>query len=282
MKRILFLTIFVCYFPFVQAQDFEVGGAIGTALYSGDLAPDEFGVYFETLNPSAGVFLRLNAGQAFAGRISLNYARIGGDDLNGPHPDRGLSFRSDIVEFALTAELDLFRIGYPDVFQVEPYLFGGVAAFRFNPQTQFEGRWIPLQPLGTEGQGLEGYDAPYDLFQVAIPMGGGLKIHFNSVWTLGFEFGGRLLSTDYLDDVGTTDVNYNELLQGNGPLAAQLSNPSIENAGGEDIVYRRGGDSNDWYYIGSVTLSYHFGSGGGYGHLPRQRRGNRELGCPKF
>lgn len=281
MKWILFLTIFVCNLPFVHAQDFEVGGAIGTALYSGDLAPDEFGVYFETLNPAAGMFIRMNVGQAFAGRLGLNYARVGGDDKNGPHADRGLSFRTDIIELALTAELDLFRIGHPDVLQVEPYLYGGVAAFRFNPQTEFEGRWIPLQPLGTEGQGLDGYDEPYDLIQVAFPVGGGLKVHFSGLWTLGFEFGGRLLSTDYLDDVGIVDVNYNELLQGNGPLAAQLSNPTIENAGGEDVVYRRGGDSNDWYYIGSVTLSYHFGGSGGYGHLPR-RRGNRELGCPKF
>lgn len=282
MKRILFLTICVSYLSLIDAQDFEVGGALGTSLYSGDLAPAEFGVYFETLNPSAGMFLRMNVGRAFAGRLGLNYARVSGDDELGPHPDRGLSFRSDIIELALTGELDLFRIGYPDVVQVEPYLFGGVAAYRFNPQTQFEGQWVSLQPLGTEGQGLEGYEEPYNLIQLAIPMGGGIKIHFNTVWTLGFEFGGRFLSTDYLDDVSDVDVNYNELLAGNGPLAAQLSNPSIENAGGEEVVYRRGSEFDDWYYIGSVTLSYHFGNvGGGYGRLPRQRRG-RTLGCPTF
>lgn len=282
MKRVLFLTILVSNFLLVHAQDFEVGGALGTALYSGDLSPDEFGVYFETLNPAAGIFFRINAGQAFAGRLSLNYAKISGDDKNGPNADRGFSFRSDIIELALTGELDLFRIGHPDVIQIEPYLFGGIAAYRFNPQTEFEGRWIPLQPLGTEGQGLEGYEDPYNLIQMAIPLGGGLKVHFNQIWTLGFEFGGRLLSTDYLDDVGFAEINYNELLLGNGPLAAQLSNPSIENAGGEEIVYRRGGDSNDWYYIGSVTLSYHFGGSGYGGYSPRRSRGNRELGCPKF
>ena len=281
MKRILFLTICLFQLFVGRAQDFEVGGALGTSLYSGDLAPAEFGVYFETLNPSAGMFLRMNVGKAFAGRLGLNYARVSGNDEIGPFPDRGLKFRSDIIELALTAEIDLFRIGYPDAIQFEPYLYGGVAAYRYNPQAEYEGQWVDLQPLGTEGQGLEGYDEPYNLIQVAVPMGGGVKVHFNTVWTLGFEFGGRFLSNDYLDDVSNTRVNYNELLAGNGEMAARLSNPSIENAGSEEITYSRGSDSNDWYYIGSVTLSYHFGNVGGGGYGPRPR-GRRELGCPKF
>ena len=89
-------------------------------------------------------------------------------------------------------------------------------------------------------------------------MGAGLKFIINETWTIGVEFGGRALSTDYLDDVSDVRVNYDQLLEGNGPLAARLSNPSVtEPTNG--LIYTRGSPFDDWYYIGTMTLSYHFG-----------------------
>ena len=262
MKKLVILILLLAIVK-VHAQDFEFGVAGGVALYSGDLAPKEFGVYFETLNPTGGIFGRINTGRFLSTRVSLNYVKVSGDDLNGAFPERGLNFRTHIYEANVASELNIFRIGVPGTLQFIPYVFGGVGGYYFTPQTQFDGSWVNLQPLGTEGQGLEGYPEPYDQLQLNVLLGGGLKVLINDTWTLGFEFGGRALSTDYLDDVSDTRVNYQELLDGNGPLSARLSNPSITEPTA-DLEYTRGSPFDDWYYTGTITLSYHFGDRGSY------------------
>lgn len=131
-------------------------------------------------------------------------------------------------------------------------------------------------PSAPKGKGLPGYDEPYKLTQLAIPLGIGLKILLNSNLTLGLEFGGRKLFTDYLDDISNTEVNYFDVLEGNGELAARLSNPNLVDPSPDNATYRRGGDYKDWYYIGGVSLSFRLqGSGRGMGS-------GRGIGCPTF
>ncbi|NUO02345.1 MAG: outer membrane beta-barrel protein [Saprospiraceae bacterium] len=257
------------------AQPLELGLMGGVSLYSGDLAPKEFGLYFDQLNPAFGIFMRKNFNNTFSARIGASLAKVEGSDANIGFEHRGINFRSQIFEVALTGELNLFRLGSPKRTQVVPYAFAGVGIYHFNPETLFDDNWIELQPLGTEGQGLPGYDDPYSLTQVCLPFGGGLKFVFKEVWTLGFEFGGRKLFTDHLDDVSGAEVNYVDILTGNGTLAAQLSNPLITNPEEDEIIYTRGGEFQDWYFMGGVTVSFKFGDGGG-------GRGGRQLGCPGF
>lgn len=277
MKRAIVLVfVFVSLAFFGRAQELELGVVGGVSLYSGDLAPAEFGVYFEELNPALGVFGRLNLNRTFAARLGVTYGKITGDDANGSVPDRGLQIRTNILEFALTAELNLFTLGRPDGTQFKPYLFGGGALFLFNPEGKFDGDWVELQPLGTEAQGAPGYEDPYNLTQFAIPMGGGVRFIFNESWSLGFEFGGRKLFTDHLDDVSATEVNYLDVLTNNGSLAAMFSNPLIKNPEEGDVTYSRGGEFDDWYYFGTVTLSFYLGSGNGGG------RGGRGPACYEF
>jgi hypothetical protein len=281
MNRLIFLLFILAGSASGQiaAQSMELGVAGGISLYSGDLAPKEFGLYFEEMHPSFGVFGRYNVGRAFSVRLGVHYAKISGSDENRTSDfERMLNFRTNILELALTGELNLLRLGNPEGLQVVPYLFGGAGFIHFNPETLFDGNYIELQPLGTEGQGLPGYDEPYSLNQVCFPIGGGIKFVVNETWTLGFEFGGRKLLTDYLDDVSDTRVNYLDILEGNGSLAATLSNPLIKDPETQNLEYQRGGQYSDWYYIGSATLSFHFGGGG---KNSMGRRG-RELGCPKF
>ncbi|MCB0636984.1 MAG: hypothetical protein KDC54_10230, partial [Lewinella sp.] len=188
--------------------------------------------------------------------------------------DRGLNFRTPITELALTAEWNIFRLGNPSGLQFAPYLFAGGSVFRFNPEGRLEDNWVELQPLGTEGQGLPGYDEPYSLTQVAIPVGAGLKFIIKERVTIGLEVGFRKTFTDYLDDVSSRTVNYLDVLSGNGSLAAQLSNPTIKDPEVVDFTYVRGGDSLDAYLFGGVTLSFAFGQGSGVD--------GRGIGCPTF
>lgn len=262
MKKLLILFM-LCSFQLIQAQEVELGVKGGVALYSGDLSAKEFGVYFETLGPSFGGFTRINFNRHFAIRFDLTYGQIIGSDDFGTAPNRALEIKTNIFEFAAQGELSLFTVGKYTTWS--PYVFGGIGIFRFNPEGLFDGEYIDLQPLGTEGQGLPGYEDPYRLTQFAIPMGIGMKFVFDQSWTLGFEFGGRKLFTDYLDDITGNQINFLDVLTGNGEIAATLSAPNLLEREDLDIDYTRGGEFNDWYYFGQVTLSFFFGKGGSRG-----------------
>mgnify|MGYP006287609931 FL=1 len=236
----------------------QVGVMGGVALYSGDLSPKEFGVYFKEVQPAYGVFARFSSSRFGALRLGVSRGTLTGDDSKHNREDRGLAFRTRVTEFSLLGELNLFRIGTARNRGVVPYLLGGIAVFQFNPEAPFDGDYIELQPLGTEGQGLPNYDDPYRLTQLAIPLGAGVNIKVNEKLTIGLEFGGRLLFTDYLDDVTNTEVSYFDVLEGNGELAARLSRPTVEDPT-EETAYRRGGEYNDWYYIGGVSLAFTIG-----------------------
>lgn len=247
----------------------------GASLYSGDLSPNNFGLYLDQTHPAFGVFVRRQLGTFFALRGGLSFAKVSGDDSVKGENARGLNFRSNITEGALTAEFYPFHLGNPKRVDIAPYIFGGAAFFRFRPEALFDGNYIELQPLGTEGQGLPGYEAPYSLTQFSVPAGLGLRFTFRQQWSLGLEFGGRKLFTDHLDDVSNATVRYLDVLEGNGTIAAQLSNPAITKPEDGDVSYVRGGKPKDWYYIGGVTLSFRLGGAGGY-----RRGGKGQMGCP--
>ncbi len=268
-----------------RAQSVEMGFWLGASLYSGDLSPKEFGLYFQEVNPAGGVFGRFNLNNVISLRVGASLAKITGTGDTTETVIRQ-SFRSNILELAAISEISPFSIGR-DPFLVKPYLFGGVAIYRHNPQALFDGSWIDLQPLGTEAQGLPGYTEPYDLTQFSIPFGAGLRFVINDTWALGMEFGWRRTFTDYLDDIGSTLVSYRDVYEGNGSIAAQMSNALIPGPEAGDTAYQRGGEFKDWYYIGGITLSYFlsgssgYGSGGSRSHGGGRKRG-RAISCPKF
>ncbi len=274
MRKILTIAMLLAVSA-AQSQNLELGLWGGTTLYTGDLSPTEVGLYPNELSPGGGIFLRLNPVRPISLRLGLNLGRVSArDGVSNDRTDRNLNFRSNITELALTAEWNMFRLGDPSRMQFVPYIFAGGALFRFNPEAEFDGNYIELQPLGTEGQGLDGYGEPYSLTQFSIPGGGGLKFIFKERITIGVELGIRKTFTDYLDDVSNVDLNYLDILEGNGSLAAQLSNPNIKDPEVEDVLYRRGGEFDDWYFFGGLTFSFAFGQGSGID--------GRGIGCPTF
>ncbi|MEZ4987033.1 MAG: DUF6089 family protein [Saprospiraceae bacterium] len=272
--RIFFTSVLAVLALFAQAQKLELGLWGGTSFYSGDYSPQEFGLYFESLEPAGGIFLRMNPVKPISAELGLGFGRISENGEDNNMIIRDLRFRSPITELSLKLDVHLFRLGSPKATQVAPYLMGGGAFFRFNPQGQVDGNWIDLQPLGTEAQGGVGYDEPYSLSQFAVLAGGGIKFIFKERFTIGLELGGRKTFTDYLDDVTNAQVNYLDVLQTNGSLAAQLSNPTITDTDVENLNYSRGGEYKDWYFMSGLSFSFAFGGGDGVR--------NRGIGCPTF
>ena len=268
-----------------QAQEFEIGLMGGLSLYSGDLSPQEFGLFFQDINPAGGFYLRYRPGHRLAFRLGAAFTRLDArdDDARGSFlgPDgRVLNFRTDLTDIGLTAEWDLFYIGDKKGNHLAPYAFGGINVAFFNPEGNLDGVWYELQPLATEGQGIGGENyasTPYSLSEFVFNFGGGIRWRVSDRVVIGAELGGRNVSSDYLDDVSNTRVSYFDILENTGPVAAQLSHPGIESpAEAEGLIYARGGEFSDWYFVGGLTVGIIIGESSGGG------RRNNQQGCYSF
>jgi Domain of unknown function (DUF6089) len=127
--------------------------------------------------------------------------------------ERNLSFRSNITEFMGVVEIHpLFFRNFDENTEaprISPYVLGGIGYFSFNPQAKLQNKWVDLQPLRTEGQGFTEYPKrkPYELKQINIPLGMGLKYELSPMLNLRAEVVYRILTTDYLDDVSTNYID---------------------------------------------------------------------------
>jgi opacity protein-like surface antigen len=265
-----------------KAQYAEIGILGGGMTYVGDLAEVAFRI--EETHPSIYGFVKYNFNPFFGIKAQGGYGRISGDDANSSRSYanlRNLTFTSDIYEGSALLELNLLGFNAKRLKErFSPYVFTGISVFSFNPRAFYQGQWVDLQPLGTEGQGTLAYPErePYKLTQVGIPMGGGIRYAVSESWTLGLEIKFTKTFTDYLDDVSSTYVAQEILIAENGILAWELSNRTGEYLNTEplnwdDTVQRGNPDSKDWFVVGGITVAR---------NLIRGPRGGKNVRCPTF
>lgn len=246
----------------VFAQRSEIGGFVGGSFYLGDLNPT--GLFSQTQFAAGGVY-RYNLTPRWALRGNAFWGTVMGDDAKYDNP-RNLSFRSRIAEFSVQAEINyLTYFTGSKNYRFTPYLFGGIAVFSFNPQTYYDGKWVDLAPLHTEGQGLPQYPnkKPYNTTQLAIPFGLGFKYSLNATFSIGLEWGMRMTFTDYLDDVSGTYADPALLFAHFGELSAILSNRWNGPEQDRPIPGDQRGSSNkrDWYSFAGITITAKVGQG---------------------
>jgi opacity protein-like surface antigen len=281
MKRIL-LSLFALLPLTAFGQYAEIGLIGGAMTYTGDLAETPYRI--EQTHPSIFGYVQYNTSPWFSLRWQGGYGRISGSDEYSSRSYanlRNLSFTSDIYEGSMLlvwnlTGFDAKRMRRP----FSPYLFGGVSVFNFNPRAYYQGQWVELQPLGTEGQGTSAFPErdPYALTQVGLPIGGGLRIALTEQWTMGIEVKFTKTWTDYLDDVSTTYVAQEVLIAENGLLAWNLSNRTGEYLNTEpldwDETVQRGDPSDkDWFIMTGITVAR---------NLIRGPRGGKQVRCPTF
>lgn len=233
--------------------------------------------------PSVHLGFRYRKNPIVSFKLNLIYGLVAGRDSLTKEPfrrNRNLSFRSPIFETSLQAEISILQLkstksryvlrgvrGKSGI-DLNIYVFGGIGGFYFNPKAKLGGKWWALQPLGTEGQGIAASRQPYKRVQACFPIGLGFRLPLSDKnWTIGFEYGVRLTSTDYIDDVSTTYFSPTLISQKYGPVAAQLSNRS--NPSSPDYIplsaatgQQRGDPTDkDSYMIGTITLTYRLKSG---------------------
>jgi hypothetical protein len=261
--------LFLLFSPAIsQAQYLEYGLGLGQSVYWGDLNTPEFSTNLSNRKWAGQAFIRYSHTQNLSFKVNLMYGKLYGDDRKSNvdwQQLRNLRFESHIVEASLLGEYYIFGIDYNAGKIFSPFVTTGFSLFNFNPTTDFEGGRVDLQPLGTEGQGMSGFRDKYSTIAFSIPFGAGAKIAFSEKFSVNIDIIGRRTFTDYLDDVSDTYVNYNELLAGNGPLAASLGNRQGEALGQSEPVLlptgtKRGGELvRDYFFTFMVSVNYYLG-----------------------
>lgn len=261
----LFVIIFLTFSSSISAQFHthasrsELGVFLGGSYYIGDLNPI---AHFRAVQPAAGLVYRYNIHSRLVFRANFTYGNVVGDDALAKEQlqvNRNLSFKSDIFELGAGVEFHYFpfQLGH-DRYKGTAYLLAELGMFRMNPKTNLNGEWIFLQPLGTEGQGSSlGSRGRYSMYQMCIPLGFGFKVGLGDWVTLNFEYRIQKTFTDYLDDVGAdTYIDQAELAAANGPLAATLSNRSLD----QSRFGKRGTSATkDWYAFCGIMLTVKLG-----------------------
>jgi len=222
-------------------------------------------------------------------KTSFTYGRLRGDDALTIEPykkNRNIHFRSPLVELSAQLEFSLLRersnsklAHGKKMRKFNIYFIYGFSAFYFNPQAQYNGKWYDLQPLGTEGQGLNGkekysrisYAHQFsDLHSSNIPMllpsGVAMKFQLSEKVGLHIEWGLRRTFTDYMDDVSTTYYDKEKIRAASGDAAAYFSNPTSNSIASirpddPDVVtatgQQRGNPGNfDKYAVTLISLNY--------------------------
>lgn len=236
----------------------SITGGIGVASYVGDLIKTSTAFNQSSYSMSAGLNYLIIP--HLSARFDVGLHQVQGYDSKsgGAYPGRNLSFKSKILEFAVSAEYTLLDM---NKHRFSPYLFVGIGAFHFNPRAyNGPGGTYGLRELGTEGQGLAGYPGFYSTVAVEFPLGVGFKYALNKKITMSGEFCYRPSGTDYLDDVSTNYPSKAALdarnpqtakftFMGNGPYP---TNPTLN----------RGNASNkDGFYTTQVKVAYNVHTG---------------------
>ncbi len=255
-KTLVAICLFVFSLNLARSQDIEAGIMVGPSNYSGDLTADR--LTFSETQPAAGLLFRYYFSPKFNLKASLSYARVSGDDENYDdinfREKRNLSFKSNIFEASIQGEYNILPyISNTKEYNWSPYVFGGVALYRFNPKADFQGSTVDLADFTTEGE-------DYSLTQLAIPFGVGIKYSIGNRWNIGLEIGARKLFTDYLDDVSDEYVQ----LSGQAADIADRSDELVQfNQEQFSPGNTRGNSSNkDWYGIAGFTITKTFRSSG--------------------
>jgi hypothetical protein len=129
--------------------------------------------------------------------------------------------------------------------------FIGIGLLRFNPKAKYNGEWVALAPLETEG-------VKYARIQPVIPIGLGARIKVNPFFNVLIEGGYRITFTDYLDDVSSTRYPDPTTLKSDLSRALSDRRPEIGTQPSDYLKGKRGNPSNnDGYFIGNVTVQYY-------------------------
>ncbi|MCH7402595.1 DUF6089 family protein [Belliella kenyensis] len=249
MKKVNFNSIFIFVLfgclnlfavPNVNGQQYEFGGGLGVATYSGDLVRR---LDKGRIGAQGTLFGRRNFDNVWSLRVGLSYGRLSAaDSINPIDPValvRDAYFKGNLFELSAVMEyhfLDYLHPQSPNRFS--PYGFFGIGISYFNGNGGFG--FNPDQPDR----------GGYSIGVPVIPFGAGVKYKLTDKWGLALEMGFRASFTDLLDRVDGS-VSFRRT----GPSPGQIE--PIEQI---YYPYQANSSDRDWYYFLGITVSYSISS----------------------
>lgn len=283
---------------YVEPPGWSIGTSIGLTDLWSDVGTKSIidhysnSKYWQKPHFMGGLYVRYSASPGFALRLSGSYGSLyATDSWNETKANkattieddayqrytRNQSIKTNIWETSLLMELTPRRFNYESLAarkRFQPYILLGISYFHFKPTTKFTDKngkdygYVNLYDYNLEGAGLpsELYsDAPakYNLWQLAVPAGIGVRWDIGRRLAFGVEWLYRITFTDYLDNVSGKYVDpslYNTYLTPQeAEFAASLQDrsweidPNIRHSAGEN----RGNASNkDSYSSFGFTLIF--------------------------
>lgn len=211
----------------------EAGINIGPSFFLGDLGGNRGtgtrfvkDVNLPLTKLMVGAFVAVHPNEWLGIRAAIQYGKLEGKDAvidTKGRPElyrkqRNLDFRTNLFEAYVAAEIYPLSLIFGEESGYQPRLlpYGviGVGMYHYNPQgslTDVNGNksWYYLKPLHLEGQGFDEYPdrKEYNLNQINIPMGVGVKYLVSEKVNISFEVLLRKSFNDYVDDVSTTYID---------------------------------------------------------------------------
>ena len=215
------------------AQSYEIGGGLGTAVYSGDILRK---IDAGQSGLQGTLFGKRNFDNVWSLKVGLNLAEIMAADSIRPIDAmaslRQGHFTGRITELSAIMEFNfLDYVNQKSEFRFSPYAFFGLGYAFVNA----EGRINAGAPVEN-----------YRTRTLVIPCGGGVKYLLTDQLTLGMELGFRPTTSDALDQLDSTLPALPRYDSPLGPNTKAL--PQSLNFGNPN--------SKDWYYFLGLTLSY--------------------------
>lgn len=271
----------------------EVQFGVGASNFLGDLGGSKgigtHGIKDLKVKPTrptlqAGYKFMITPAMSVRGTAIWGY--LSGDDAltkNAIRNNRNLSFRSMIGEFSglfeyypwgdrVVPNYKVSGISGTKSITFIPYFYTGVGVTFFNPKTKYNGSWVALQPLATEGQGLAGRPDKYKRVTLSIPIGAGLKYMIDKQWSISLDMSLRYTFSDYIDDVSTSYYRPDLIEAAYGTTAAALSDRAVNPASGltgavsmgdgrYNYLQRGNPKYNDAYMFAIISVHYRFKKG---------------------
>ncbi len=230
----------------------EIGVVAGGTFYMGELNQKLFG----NTRPAIGLSQRTTYQKRLSWEKHIMVGTLTAADSLQKDPvlkNRNLSFRNQIVEAGTMLEINYFdyKMGSKKDF-LTPYLFFGISAFYSNPQTYYNGEWVNLRDIGTEGQ-LLGGGKKYNLINFAVPIGIGLKVCVSKRFSFTVFSGFRKTFTDQIDDVSGSYADASRFSAENQALVDRSlvkQRPNGTNTG----LDRGNSNTKDWYNFTGFSI----------------------------
>lgn len=217
----------------VVAQSYEIGGGIGTAVYSGDIIRK---IDTGQSGLQGTLFGKRNFDNVWSLKVGVNVAELMAADsilpIDAMASLRQGYFTGRVTELSATMEFNfLDYVNHKSEFRFSPYAFFGMGYAFVNAKGRINAA-TPVQK--------------YQTGTLVIPFGGGLKFLLTNQLNLALELGFRPTTSDALDQLDSTlpALPRYETPLGSDPKALAKSlnfgNPN----------------SKDWYYFLGLTVSY--------------------------